>query len=79
MYSDSYCLSKPKTHSRVSGNYFLSSISADPSKQPKNLINNFPLHTKFRFLSHVVALATEDELGVLFPNEKTTIPLHTTL
>ena len=59
--------------------HFLSSISADSSKQPKNPINNGPLHTKFLVLRHIVASGAEAKLGALFCNGQTTIPLRSTL
>ena len=50
-----------------------------PSKQPKHTMKNVPLHTKCQVLCHVIASATEAELGALFRNGQTTTPLRTTL
>ena len=48
------------------GGPFFSSISEDPSKQPKNPMNNDSLHTKFQVLRRVVASTAGAELEGLF-------------
>ena len=42
-------------------------------------MKNRPLQNKFRVIHHVVASYTEAELGYLFHNGQTIIPLRTTL
>ena len=51
-----------------------------PQKSP-NLLppENGPIHTKCRILKHVMASAVEGEVGVLFHNGQTAVPLRTTL
>ena len=78
VHIDAYYLSEPKSQIRVGGHCFFRSILADLYKNPKIQMENVPLHTKSRGLSHVVASSAEAELGSLFHNGQTTIPLCTT-
>ena len=54
------------------------------TKRPKKSPNlpppaNGPVHTEFRILKHVVVSAAEVEVGVLFHNGQTEVPLQITL
>ena len=77
--SDDSCLSEPKEQSRVGGHDFLSSRSAEPSKQPKITLKNGSLHNELWVLLQVVAWSAEAKLGGLFHNGQITIPLRTEL
>ena len=68
--SDASYLSEQKSQIIVVGNYFLSSILADPSKEPKKPTNDGLFHTKRQLLSHVAVSGAEAELGVLLNNGK---------
>ena len=70
VHSDPSYLGEQKLRIRVCGRLFLISRLVYPSKQPKNTMNNDPLHTKCRVLSHDVASSAEAELGLLFHNGK---------
>ena len=77
--SDASYLNEPKSRGRVGGCSVLISISEDSSKQPKNKMDNGTVNIKCRVLRHVVVSSAEAELGALFHNGQTTIPLCTTL
>ena len=72
--------SEPRARSRTWGHFYLSSLPTDPKKYP-NLPPpaNGPIHTVCRILKHVVASAAEEEVGGLFHNGKTDVPLIITL
>ena len=78
--SDASYLSEPQAHSRTVGHYYLSLLPTNPKKDP-NLPppENGPIHTECRILKHAVASATEAEVGVLFQNGQTSVPLRITL
>ena len=73
-------LSYPWAFSRTGGHYYLSLLPIDPEKAP-NLPPpaNGPIHTECRILKHLVASAAEAEVGGLFHNGKTYVPLRITL
>ena len=62
------------------GHYYLSSLPTDPKKSP-NLPPpvNAPIHMECRILKHVVESAAESEVGGLFHNGQTAVPLIITL
>ena len=78
--SDASYLSDPRARSRTGGHYFLRSLPTDPEKSP-NLPPpaNGPIHTECRILKHVVASAAKAEVGGLFHNGQTEVPLRITL
>ena len=78
--SDSSYLSEPRAYSRTGGHYYLSSLPTDPKKSP-NLPPpaNFPIHMECIILKHVVTSAAEAEVGGLFHNRQTSVPLIITL
>ena len=80
IYIDASYLSEPWARSRTGGYYCLSSLPTDPKKAP-NLPppENGPIYTECRILKHVVASAAEAEVGVLFHNGQTAVPLRITL
>ena len=75
--SDASELSETPECSRTGGNYYLSSLPADPKKSP-NLPSpeNGPIHTECRILKHVVESASESEVGGIFQNGQTAVPLR---
>ena len=79
VHTDASYLSEPKAQIILGVHNVLSSISEYPVKQPKNPMNNGPLHTKFQVLSRVIKSAVEAKPGVFLHNGKTTIPLCTTI
>ena len=78
--SDASYLSEPRARSRTGGHYYLSSLPNKPKKSP-NLPPpaNGPIRMEFRILKHVVASVAEEEVGGLFHNGQTTVPLIVTL
>ena len=80
IYSDASYLSEPRACSRTGGHYYLSSLPTDPKKSP-NLppLANGPIHMECRILKHVVASAAKAEVGGLFYNGQTAVPLRITL
>ena len=78
--SDTSYLSEPRARSRTGDHYYLSSLPPDPKKSP-NLPPpaNGPIHTECRILKHVVASADEAEVGGVFHNGQTAVPLIITL
>ena len=78
--SDESYLSEPRARSRTGGHYYLSSLPTDPKKTP-NLPPpaNGPIHTEWRIFKHVVVSAAESEVGGLFHNGQTAVPLRITL
>ena len=78
--SDASYLSDPRARSRTGGNYYLSSLPTNPKKYPHlPPPANGPIHRECRILKHVVASAAEAEVGGLFHNKQTAIPLRITL
>ena len=75
--SDTSYLSEPRACSRTGGHYYLISLPDDPEKSP-NLLPpaNGPIHTECRILKHVVASAAKAEVGGLFHNGQTAVPLR---
>ena len=78
--SDASYISKPQALSLTGGHYYLRLLPADPKKAP-NLPTpaNGPIHTECRILKHVVASAAKAEVGGLFQNRQTAVPLRITL
>ena len=78
--SDASYLSESRAHRRTGGHYYLSSLPTDPKKSP-NLLppENGPIHTECRILKHVVASRVESEVGGMFHNGQTAVPLIITL
>ena len=74
--SDVSYLSEPRARSCTGENYYLSSLPTDPKKSP-NLLPpaNGPIHMEYRILKNVVASAAEAEVGGLFHNGQTAVPL----
>ena len=78
--SDASYLSKTWARSFTLGNYYSSSLPVDPTKA-SNLPppENGAIHTEYRILRNVVASAAEAEVGGIFHNGQTSIPLILTL
>ena len=78
--SDASYISDTQARSRTGGTYYLRSLPTKPKKTP-NLPPraNGPTHTECRILKHVVASAAKAEVGGLFHNGKTAVPLRITL
>ena len=78
--SDELYLSEPRARSCTGGHYYLISLPSDPEKAP-NLPppSNEPIHTEFRIMKHVVASADEAEVGGMFHNWQTYVPIRITL
>ena len=76
--SDTSYISDPRACSCTVGQYYLTNNW--PEKSP-NLLPpaNGPIHTEYRISKHVVASASEAEVGGLFHNRKTAAPLQITL
>ena len=77
---DASYLSEPSSCSRTGRNYYLISLTTDPKKS-LNLPPpaNGPIHTECSILNHVVASGAKAEVGGLFQNGKTAVPLRITL
>ena len=75
--SDAAYLVAPKSRSRVAGYYYLS----DTPKQPiqANPSFNAPVLVECKILRFVQSSSTEAEIGGLFHNMKTALPLRETL
>ena len=78
--SDASCLTEPRACSRTGGYYYTSSLPTNPKKSP-NLPppENVPIHTECTIFKHVVVSTAEAEVGELFHNGQTAIPLRITL
>ena len=78
--SDTSYLSEPWSCSHTVGHYYLSSLPTNLEKAP-NLLPpaNVLIHTECRILKHVVASAAKAEVGGLFHNGQTDVPLLITL
>ena len=80
VHSDASFLCEPNAKSRIGSFYFLSNQSPDPTKpsiqQPKL---NSALHVECRLLRRIIASATEAEIGGVFHNCQTSVPIRTTL
>ena len=64
---DASYISDPGVRSRISGHYFLSNNSTDPTKPPlTDSPLNGPIHTVFNILNNVMASAAEAEIGDTF-------------
>ena len=72
IHSDASYLSEPKARSRAGGHFFLSENTADPA-------DNGAVHTVAKIIKAVMSSAAEAELGGLFYNAKTAVPIRTTL
>ncbi len=72
VHSDASYLSEPKARSRAGGNFFLSENDKDPK-------DNGALHVVAKIIKQVMSSAAEAELGGLFINAKTAVPIRTTL
>ena len=78
--SDASYLSDPSANIRTGGNYYLSLLPTGPKKYPKlPPPANGPIHTECRSLKHVVASTDEAEVGGIFHNGQTGVPLIITL
>ena len=78
--SDASYLSEPRARSRTGGHYYLSSLPTEPKKAP-NLPPpaNGRIHTECKIFKHVVASADKAEVGGLFKNGQTAVPVRITL
>ncbi len=72
IHSDASYLSEPRARSRAGGHFFLSENDQDPS-------DNGSVHTVAKIIKAVMSSAAEAELGGLFINAKTAVPIRTTL
>ena len=72
IHSDASYLSEPKARSRAGGHYFLSENVNDPN-------DNGAVHTVAKIIKAVMSSAAEAELGGLFINAKTAVPIRKTL
>ena len=73
--SDAAYLVAPKARSRVAGYFHLSD---HPSKK-KNATLNGAIHVECKILRHVVSSAAEAEIGGVYHNAQTAIPIRTIL
>ena len=73
--SDAAYLVAPGAKSRIAGFFYFKHA---PDGTPLKEINN-PIHVECRYLRHVVASAAEAEVGGLFHNAQTTIPIRNCL
>ena len=72
IHSDASYLSEPKARSRAGGHFFLSEDQKDPN-------DNGAVHTVAKIIKAVMSSAAEAELGGLFINAKTAVPIRKTL
>jgi hypothetical protein len=72
IHSDASYLSEPKARSRAGGHFFLSENTQDPN-------DNGAVHTVAKIIKAVMSSAAEAELGGLFINAKTAVPIRKTL
>ena len=72
IHSDASYLSEPKARSRAGGHFFL-------SKNGKNPENNGAVLNVAKVIKAVMSSAAEAELGALFINAKTAVPMRKTL
>jgi hypothetical protein len=70
--SDASYLSEPKARSRAGGHFFMSEDNTDPK-------DNGAVHTVAKIIKAVMSSAAEAELGGLFINAKTAVPIRRTL
>ena len=72
IHSDASYLSEPRARSRAGGHFFLSEDERDPR-------DNGAVHTMAKIIKAVMSSAADAELGGLFINAKTAVPIQTTL
>ena len=72
IHSDASYLSEPKARSRAGGHFFMSEDDTDPK-------DNGAVHTVAKIIKAVMSSAAEAELGGLFINAKTAVPIRRTL
>ena len=72
IHSDASYLSEPRARSCTRGHFFLSEDEKDPQ-------DNGAVHTVAKIIEAVMSLAAEAELGGLFINAKTAVPICITL
>ena len=72
IHSDASYLSEPKARSRAGGHYFLSRNDSNPP-------NNGAVLNVAKVIKAVMSSAAEAELGALFINAKTAVPMRKTL
>eukprot|EP00956_Cyclotella_meneghiniana_P044671 scaffold329841_cov242-Cyclotella_meneghiniana.AAC.1 len=72
IHSDASYLSEPKSRSRGGGHYFLSTGTIDAP-------NNGAVLNVSKVIKAVMSSAAEAELGALFMNAKTAVPMRKTL
>ena len=81
--SDASYLSAPKGRSRMAGYHYLSDAPADPSRAPTATDPHPPpngaVEVTCQIMREVLSSAAEAELGGLFLNGKTAVPIRTTL
>ena len=75
--SDAAYLVAPKSRSRVAGYYYLSDQPRQPIQAQPQF--NAPVLVECKLLQFVQSSSTEAEIGGLFHNMKTAIPIRTTL
>jgi hypothetical protein len=73
VHSDASYLSAPKARSRAGGYFFLA------SKSPTDTTINGAIHVEAKIMRNVMASAAEAEIGSLFINAQTTLPLRVAL
>ena len=72
IHSDALYLSEPKARSRAGGHFFCSEDVPDPP-------DNGAVHTVAKIIKAVMTSAAEAELGGLFLNAKSAVPIRKTL
>jgi hypothetical protein len=72
IHSDALYLSEPKARSRAGGHFFCSEDVPDPP-------DNGAVHTVAKIIKAVMSSAAEAELGGLFLNAKSAVPIRKTL
>jgi hypothetical protein len=68
IHSDASYLSEPRARSRAGGHFFLSEKDTNPQ-------DNGAVHTVAKIIKAVMSSAAEAELGGLFINAKTAVPI----
>jgi hypothetical protein len=79
VHSNASFLSKPNTHSRAGGLFFLSTLPSANASADFPLPLNGAIHITSSIMRNVLASATEAEVGALFNNCQDACMLHTTL
>jgi Reverse transcriptase (RNA-dependent DNA polymerase) len=75
VHSDASYLSEPKARSRVGGYFYLGNQNEAPDTHKPN----GPIHVESRIMRHVMAAASEAEIGALFHNGQEAAHIRTVL